>query len=84
MCVSCITPDTRVANVSVVHQMQSLSFYSAFAGSRSSSCIDYAIANNITPFISMQNHYSMLYREEEREMVPTLKASYCHPYHLPF
>lgn len=22
----------------------------------------------------MQNHYSMLYREEEREMVPTLKV----------
>jgi aryl-alcohol dehydrogenase-like predicted oxidoreductase len=33
----------------------------------------YAIANNLTPFISMQNHYNILYREEEREMVPTLK-----------
>ncbi|KAJ7476042.1 aryl-alcohol dehydrogenase [Mycena latifolia] len=33
----------------------------------------YAIANNLTPFISMQNHYNMLYREEEREMMPTLK-----------
>lgn len=33
----------------------------------------YAIANNLTPFISMQNHYSLLYREEEREMFPTLK-----------
>ena len=37
--------------------------------------IDYAIVNNLTPFISMQNHYSLLYREEEREMIPLLKAS---------
>ncbi|KAJ7905613.1 NADP-dependent oxidoreductase domain-containing protein [Mycena olivaceomarginata] len=34
---------------------------------------DYAIQNNLTPFISMQNHYSLVYREEEREMFPTLK-----------
>ncbi|QRW01648.1 aldo/keto reductase family protein [Ceratobasidium sp. AG-Ba] len=34
---------------------------------------NYAIANNLTPFISMQNHYSLVYREEEREMMPTLK-----------
>ncbi|KAJ7230907.1 NADP-dependent oxidoreductase domain-containing protein [Mycena haematopus] len=33
----------------------------------------YAITNHLTPFISMQNHYSLLHREEEREMVPTLK-----------
>ncbi|KAG9316338.1 aryl-alcohol dehydrogenase [Chiua virens] len=35
--------------------------------------IDYAIANHLTPFISMQNHHSLIYREEEREMFPTLK-----------
>ncbi|KAH9947594.1 aryl-alcohol dehydrogenase [Amylocystis lapponica] len=34
---------------------------------------NYALANNLTPFISMQNHYSLMYREEEREMLPTLK-----------
>ncbi|EDR02306.1 uncharacterized protein LACBIDRAFT_254038, partial [Laccaria bicolor S238N-H82] len=34
---------------------------------------DYAIKNKLTPFISMQNHYNLLYREEEREMFPTLK-----------
>jgi len=34
---------------------------------------NYAIANNLTPFISMQNHYNLVYREEEREMMPTLK-----------
>ena len=34
--------------------------------------IDYAIANNLTPFISMQDHHSLVYREEEREMFPTL------------
>ncbi|KAI0049042.1 Aldo/keto reductase [Auriscalpium vulgare] len=34
---------------------------------------NYAIAHNLTPFISMQNHYNLLYREEEREMMPSLK-----------
>ncbi|KAJ7596448.1 aryl-alcohol dehydrogenase [Mycena floridula] len=34
---------------------------------------NYAITNKLTPFISMQNHHSLLYREEEREMFPTLK-----------
>ena len=26
--------------------------------------------NNWTPFVSMQNHYNLMYREEEREMIP--------------
>ncbi|KAK7033311.1 Aldo-ket-red domain-containing protein [Favolaschia claudopus] len=34
---------------------------------------NYAISHNLTPFISMQNHYNLVYREEEREMFPTLK-----------
>ncbi|EMD34213.1 hypothetical protein CERSUDRAFT_140571 [Gelatoporia subvermispora B] len=34
---------------------------------------NYALTHNLTPFISMQNHYSLIYREEEREMLPTLK-----------
>ncbi|KAF5356389.1 hypothetical protein D9758_009545 [Tetrapyrgos nigripes] len=34
---------------------------------------NYAITNHLTPFVSMQNHYSLVYREEEREMFPTLK-----------
>ncbi|KAJ7653510.1 NADP-dependent oxidoreductase domain-containing protein [Mycena rosella] len=33
----------------------------------------YAVANKLTPFVSMQNQYSLIYREEEREMFPTLK-----------
>jgi aryl-alcohol dehydrogenase-like predicted oxidoreductase len=33
---------------------------------------NYAINNKLTPFISMQNHYNLIYREEEREMFPTL------------
>ena len=37
---------------------------------------DYAINNNLTPFISMQNQYSLVYREEEREMFPTLKVRF--------
>ena len=35
---------------------------------------DYAIQNKLTPFISMQDHHSLIYREEEREMLPTLKV----------
>ncbi|WVN90348.1 uncharacterized protein L203_105584 [Cryptococcus depauperatus CBS 7841] len=34
---------------------------------------NYAINNKLTPFISMQNFYNASYREEEREMMPTLK-----------
>jgi len=34
---------------------------------------NYAINNKLTPFISMQNHYNLIYREEEREMFPSLK-----------
>lgn len=37
---------------------------------------DYAIRNNLTPFISMQNHYNLVYREEEREMFTTLKVPF--------
>ena len=37
---------------------------------------DYAINNKLTPFISMQNHHSLLYREEEREMFPTMKVCF--------
>ncbi|KAJ7592638.1 NADP-dependent oxidoreductase domain-containing protein [Mycena floridula] len=33
---------------------------------------NYAITNRLTPFVSMQNLYNLLYREEEREMFPTL------------
>ncbi|KAF5346876.1 hypothetical protein D9756_010574 [Leucocoprinus leucothites] len=33
---------------------------------------NYAINNKLTPFISMQNHYNLIYREEEREMFPSL------------
>ncbi len=36
--------------------------------------LDYAITHNLTPFISMQNNHSLVYREEEREMFPTLKV----------
>ncbi|KXN85849.1 Versiconal hemiacetal acetate reductase [Leucoagaricus sp. SymC.cos] len=34
---------------------------------------NYAITNKLTPFIAMQDHYNLVYREEEREMLPTLK-----------
>ncbi|WVW80092.1 hypothetical protein I302_102065 [Kwoniella bestiolae CBS 10118] len=33
----------------------------------------YAIQNKLTPFISMQNYHNAIYREEEREMMPTLQ-----------
>ncbi|EJT45066.1 hypothetical protein A1Q1_06558 [Trichosporon asahii var. asahii CBS 2479] len=34
---------------------------------------NYAKTHNLTPFISMQNFHNAAYREEEREMVPTLR-----------
>ena len=34
---------------------------------------NYAINNKLTPFISMQNFYNAIYREEEREVMPLLK-----------
>ncbi|KAK0448656.1 aryl-alcohol dehydrogenase [Armillaria borealis] len=34
---------------------------------------NHAIVNHLTPFISMQNDYNLLYREDENEMLPTLK-----------
>jgi aryl-alcohol dehydrogenase-like predicted oxidoreductase len=34
-----------------------------------------AKANGWTPFVSMQNHYNLVYREEEREMIPYCAAS---------
>ena len=43
---------------------------------------DYAINNKLTPFISMQNHYSLVYREEEREMFPTLKVRISSLWHI--
>lgn len=33
----------------------------------------FAKENNLTPFVSMQNHYNLLYREDEREMIPICK-----------
>ena len=29
---------------------------------------EYAPKNNLNPFVSIQNHYNLIYREEEREM----------------
>ena len=34
-----------------------------------------ADANGWTRFVSMQNHYNLLYREEEREMMPLVRGS---------
>ncbi|KAF7971377.1 hypothetical protein HWV62_21342 [Athelia sp. TMB] len=34
---------------------------------------NYALTHNLTPFISLQNHLNLVYREEEREMMPVLK-----------
>ena len=56
-----------------VHQMQSELYAYSLKKAKLTTAPDYAITHNLTPFISMQNHYSLLYREEEREMFPTLK-----------
>ncbi|GJE91358.1 aldo/keto reductase [Phanerochaete sordida] len=34
---------------------------------------NYATTHKLTPFISLQNHYNLLYREDEREVYPTIK-----------
>lgn len=57
-----------------LHMMQSEQFNMPF-GRNSDQNPDYAINNRLTPFISMQNYHSLLYREEEREMLPVCKAS---------
>ena len=63
-------PDAKYVHVSCVHVRSAIAY---------TSLIDYAITHNLTPFISMQNHYSLIYREEEREMFPTLEVRPCHP-----
>ena len=32
-----------------------------------------AKAHGLTPFVSMQNHYNLIYREDERELIPVCK-----------
>ena len=70
-----------------VHIMQSMPYFVKVA-TLSHHFVDYAISNKLTPFISMQNHYNLAYREEEREMFPTLKvreissSKYIHDYWL--
>jgi aryl-alcohol dehydrogenase-like predicted oxidoreductase len=39
-----------------------------------SKALQVARANRWTPFVTMQNHYNLLYREEEREMLPLCAA----------
>ena len=34
-----------------------------------------AAYEGLTPFVSMQNHYNLIYREEEREMIPYCEAT---------
>ena len=34
---------------------------------------EYAPKNNLNPFVSIQNHYNLIYREEEREMIQLLE-----------
>ncbi|KAK0476258.1 Aldo/keto reductase [Armillaria luteobubalina] len=35
---------------------------------------NHAVKNDLTPFISMQNDYNILYHQDEHKMVPTLKV----------
>lgn len=56
--------------------MQSRSFINFEHTVLTSVDTDYAITNKLTPFVSMQNQYNLLYREDEREMLPTLKVSW--------
>jgi hypothetical protein len=81
-----ISPASQISNVFflgvvlistlTVHAMQSEEFglILSFPDHLTRRPIDYAINNKLTPFISMQNHYNLVYREEEREVFPTLKV----------
>lgn len=55
------------------HQMQSEPLSPSASRIVSKLTPDYAKTHNLTPFISMQNFHNAAYREEEREMVPTLR-----------
>lgn len=37
---------------------------------------DYATRDSLASFVSMQDHRNLIYREEEREMFPALKARF--------
>lgn len=49
---------------------------SAMYGYQFSNMQHAARANGWTPFVSMQNHYNLLYREDEREMIPICKQEH--------
>lgn len=75
---SCLCRPVELIVYPLVHAMQSKISLHENAPAANVMIIDYAIANKLTPFIAMQNHYNLVYREEEREMMPTLKvASHC-------
>lgn len=46
---------------------------SAMYGYQFAKLQEVARANNFTEFVSMQNHYNLLYREDERELIPICK-----------
>ncbi len=35
---------------------------------------DYALNHHLTPFVAVENHYNLLYREDEHELFPALKV----------
>jgi aryl-alcohol dehydrogenase-like predicted oxidoreductase len=57
----------------LMHREWPIIYDSAVYVTRTDGCSEYALDNHLTPFISMQNQHSALYREEEREVMPMLK-----------
>ncbi len=47
---------------------------SAMYGYQFAKLQDTARKNNFTEFVSMQNHYNLIYREDERELIPICKG----------
>ncbi|KAJ7910939.1 Aldo/keto reductase [Mycena leptocephala] len=69
-------PDTPIAEtMQALNDVVKAGFvrYIGMSSCHACSVSYYAITHNLTPFISMQNQYSLVYREEEREMMPSLK-----------
>ena len=65
-------PDTPVAETMEALHDVVRSGKARYLGASSMTAWQFAKAQSVapTPFVSMQNHYNLIYREEEREMIP--------------
>lgn len=66
----------HISNIIIIHCFNSIFYQVRYIGASSmyawqfSKALHLAGLNHLNKFVTMQNHYSLLYREEEREMIP--------------